>query len=872
MGGGGGPTIIVIPQNVIQDALNAGDNFTLEENEKSIFSEDFEIPADTTFTNNGTIDLGEIDFNILGTFVNNGTVTNSSANIIIQEEGYMINNGSVTINGDIILNAYADTLIEKLRNSGIFQASELILETNSSSQLTILMGSPQSSARYSTIMDLKSIKVKGDGSAQILDYDEYEYRLTVRGELNVGANLDIGTSVDLGTRQRAVLSLGTIKVAESKELSFLNPVIGLREAISNNGKINFNENTDVVIPANTTVRIRTLETGETINQGTISNNEGIITLEGEGEFKNEGQFTNNKIIINQGTFLNEGTITNETIFAESQGFFNEGILTNYGKITILAGYLSNANTFTIETNGRLINGGVFRNGNPGVVGLKTFTNKGEIENQGKIINAVTSFFTNEGTITIEQGNFTDFVSPDLTNKGSFTNEGTITNNASITFSEGTFTNKGTVTNNKLSELNVGAVFTNTVTGIFNNSTGGVAQQGDSQKFTINGTFRNSGNFNNDKKIEILDGGEFINSETTGILKNNSTSDLIIETGGSFTNEGTIGGTFENLAYLEVTNSNTSGGFINSGTLNALFINFLGPLINSGNINITSAGGVISVSKLSGETVNTGTITNNLNLVIEENFTNEGTFTNQNNLTLNGTFSNTSTGSLTNTGKWTNEEDSSFISEIPLTLEGEFINKGTFDSQENLTILGAEATPFKNEGTLKIAANKVMEINSSGLNNTGTIENNGVLKSRTGDDSTIYANDGNFGIITTSGTVTGLNLEDQQINTIDDGIVIAGTLNDGDDLVDPKTIRWTSNYNADWKVKRAIPNDQKFDMEFYEKKVTFVQYLGFDYLPVGTPDQGTVIYPLEDNPGFAGTWYKQTPANNSDKQIFGIAAS
>ena len=61
MGGGGGPGRD-IPQEVIQDALNAGEDFTLEENQTSTFTEDFEIPVGRTFTNDGTIDLGDINY------------------------------------------------------------------------------------------------------------------------------------------------------------------------------------------------------------------------------------------------------------------------------------------------------------------------------------------------------------------------------------------------------------------------------------------------------------------------------------------------------------------------------------------------------------------------------------------------------------------------------------------------------------------------------------------------------------------------------------------------------------------------------------------------------------------------------------------
>ena len=58
MGGGGGPGR-EIPEQVIQDALNNGEDFTLAENETTTFTEDLEIPQGRTLTVKGTLDLGD---------------------------------------------------------------------------------------------------------------------------------------------------------------------------------------------------------------------------------------------------------------------------------------------------------------------------------------------------------------------------------------------------------------------------------------------------------------------------------------------------------------------------------------------------------------------------------------------------------------------------------------------------------------------------------------------------------------------------------------------------------------------------------------------------------------------------------------------
>ena len=106
MGGGGGPGR-EIPEQVIQDALNNGEDFTLEENETSTFTEDFEIPEGTTLTIRGTLDLG--DGNTLTEtgklVIDGGRVINEASNIILDgETTEIINGGSIAINGVLTVN------------------------------------------------------------------------------------------------------------------------------------------------------------------------------------------------------------------------------------------------------------------------------------------------------------------------------------------------------------------------------------------------------------------------------------------------------------------------------------------------------------------------------------------------------------------------------------------------------------------------------------------------------------------------------------------------------------------------------------------------------------------------------------------------
>ena len=130
MGGGGGPGR-EIPEQVIQDALNNGEDFTLEENETSTFTEDFEIPEGTTLTIKGTLDLG--DGNTLTErgklVIDGGSIINEASNIILDgETTEIINGGSIAINGVLTVNN--DIVVAKVPEFGnpIVTAAKMILK------------------------------------------------------------------------------------------------------------------------------------------------------------------------------------------------------------------------------------------------------------------------------------------------------------------------------------------------------------------------------------------------------------------------------------------------------------------------------------------------------------------------------------------------------------------------------------------------------------------------------------------------------------------------------------------------------------------------------------------------------------------------
>jgi len=207
------------------------------------------------------------------------------------------------------------------------------------------------------------------------------------------------------------------------------------------------------------------------------------------------------------------------------------------------------------------------------------------------------------------------------------------------------------------------------------------------------------------------------------------------------------------------------------------------------------------------------------------------------------------------------------------LDGE-ASQVNIDTDSQLIILGTTViiSNIINEGIVTIESGKVLLLKNNTFNNTGKIINYGKLRQFTDTNSSIEAK--SFGKIITTGTVTGLNLKNQQITTDGDGIVIAGTKNEDGKIpfATHKTIEWDANYNPgtgdeDFKVKRSTADPTKFEIEFVEFYVTFFKDNIKVYLPNG--DQP---YTNANNPGFTiNTWYKQHDGVGSEPIVFGIQA-
>lgn len=111
MGGGGGPPRVNVPEQVIQDAFDKGEDFTLESNEQTNLTKDLTIPAEVVFTVKGVLDLGE--GNTLTEegqlIVDGGRIQNEAADVVLsgdsttifQNQGELETDGTLTINKDI---------------------------------------------------------------------------------------------------------------------------------------------------------------------------------------------------------------------------------------------------------------------------------------------------------------------------------------------------------------------------------------------------------------------------------------------------------------------------------------------------------------------------------------------------------------------------------------------------------------------------------------------------------------------------------------------------------------------------------------------------------------------------------------------------
>ncbi len=340
--------------------------------------------------------------------------------------------------------------------------------------------------------------------------------------------------------------------------------------------------------------------------GSLSTDAGSVIVN-NGVMNIGGSFTNLGTITNYGSFVSVGNFLNIRIIENQNDFnINNGVFNNSGQDADLINAPSG--TIDINANGTIQNTGAIHN-------CGTLTNFGEIANNGDIENQLLLNNNNGGT---------------LTNNKNLTNNATMNNNNNATLvNEFEFYNDGEFNNNGL--FDNGAYIFNLPAGTFLNSIGGTINNQTGSELSNQNIFSNSGTIQSEG--DILNDATFTNENL--IYANNNGS---IQNDGNFINNNTI----QNIG--QVTN-NSGGTMTNNGTFDILG----GTVTNIGDFN------------------NVGRLTNELELVNNQNLYNSGTIENGVRIFNNGYFENS--GYLLNIGDFDNN------------ITGNFSNSGAIDNND-----------------------------------------------------------------------------------------------------------------------------------------------------------------------------------------------
>lgn len=511
------------------------------------------------------------------------------------------------------------------------------------------------------------------------------------------------------------------------------------------GNINLSTLTDTLTITDTGYKIGSVEyayDGDYVFTGTTSNSLSI---------KSNANITFNNVTCNQGFGIWEtGVTVNVTLVGDNYlaglTVANDSTLNLLGDGTLTVGQsvsvygdcaLNIGENVTFTSNGYMIVSDAAEVNNDGTLNNNgTLSNYGELENNGEVNNGTGSKIENlYGDIKNNSGGT-------ITNNGSITNDdnSTITNNGEINNSSGSIANNGAITNSgtisgtevegtppvtqvsgniNLSNLSDTLTITNTGYKIGNTE---YAYTG---SYTFSGSTTQEIVVENDADISLdnVTGTKFtVKDNSTVNVKLNGTSEMnevIVESGSTLNTSGT--GTLKVKTKLDndgTVNIGSGTTLENDGTIeNSNTINNNGTLDNDGTLK------------------NDGTLNNNTGATVE----NDGTLNNNGILKNDGTLNNNSGGTIENDGALDNNGT--------LKNDGTFKNNasGTLDNSGNL----------KNDGTLE---------NNGGVNNTGTVYNDGGTLNNSGeiDNSGTLKNDGT--IDNSGGTV-----ENNSGGTIDNGI-------------------------------------------------------------------------------------------------------
>jgi outer membrane autotransporter protein len=425
------------------------------------------------------------------------------------------------------------------------------------------------------------------------------------GVLNSDVDLS-GGSLFIDGDLNGRLTLNTGNVAVNGTLG--DAVVGAGTSLSNNGTVGH----VAVSSGGTFVNNSTATAGKLINNGTASNAGTLDSLTNMA-----GNFTNNTGGAIAGkTTVSGGTVTNNFVITDADVAAAASFVNNNGAT---AGAIRNSGTVSnAGTIGSLDNeAGVFTNNFGGEVTGQAAVTGGSVTNNATLDSVAVGA---NGTFT----NTTGATAGAVTNAGNTSNAGSI---ASLTNIGGNFTNNaggtvtgkaiisgGTVSNNfVITDADVAAV------AAFVNNSGATA-----------GAIRNSGTVSNAGTVASIDNdaGTFTNNSggtVTGtttvshgtVVNNAALGDVSIGTQGTFTNNGgATTGAVANAGNAQSDGTiaslvNSGGTFSNSGTINGAASVIGGTFVNQGTV--TGAidvfdGGLLSGSGVAGGlSVNAGGI-------------------------------------------------------------------------------------------------------------------------------------------------------------------------------------------------------------------------------------------------------------------------
>jgi hypothetical protein len=575
--------------------------------------------------------------------------------------------------------------------------------------------------------------------------------------------------------------------------------------------------------------------GEIDNYGTITNdatssvyNDNTVINEAGGFVNNAGYVENDSELINFGLISNTaGASVSNTAYLENDGTFvnlSMGALAdvNGGEIkNELGATLSNAGSFTVDSESEVDNYGTLTNTATGVINTGSnwwdnnsgFYNENYINNAGQINNSNGTLYNGTDNLgccggypTGNDGFNNDYQATIVNQAGASINN---TNNAEFGNDyDGTVVNAGVFMNDSTSEVDNFGLISNTATGTIINEANNSSDYYNNDYWNA---FFNEGTINNYGAISNTAGGELVNgmdayynsydanlnNEVGGVIDNFNGSDIYNYGNGIITNAGTINNDatsyFETDNYLDNLNSGviaTAGELYNDGELDnygQITITATGELYNDGTVYVASGGTITDQGYIysDGEIDNYGAIT----------VTGTGTFENDD-ATLNnydsgviqvqaqGLLISEDHNDFYNYGTFTNLSQGAFANTTGAYFEndGTLTNNGLITNSYNTGCCGS--TEIYNYGTFTNGATGKL-VNNSKFVNEDTMSNlaGGVITTGTTTNvngyQAYFENDGlldNFGTLTLNQYADEFDNEDTLYN--ESGAVI-NNLNDWD---------------------------------------------------------------------------------------------